>query len=336
MRCKKKLEAITILLLDHKASADYNDAQALQVAATAGDLDTVKLILKKGKPQPQSMRYGLPLVPPGPPRLRYDMIKSIIDAASTAGIPTPLLDIALLEAVDTRFPQIDLDYINLVVVAGADVNCLGGKSLQIAARRGSIELLELLVRSAPQPSSLTSAVPVAMRLLGAGLRMKFMILLDHGAQGPVVDQALAEAIGEEPLDENLVLELLEKANVDRHQGQALCNAVRCATKNIVASVIDLGHPDPRSRFAALLTVLEPTTGNRTAKLDLLLRSGIDQEGLDKALVQEISNGSNSNVYIIKKLLDYGASCSYDDGKSLELAVISKNSQVLKMSYLQKM
>lgn len=208
---QQKLEAITILLLDHKASADYNDAQALQIAAIAGDLDTVKLILSKGKPQPQSMRYVLPLVPLGPPRLRYDMTKSIIDAASTTGIPTPLFDIALMEAVDTQFPQIDLDYINLVVVAGADVNCLGGKSLQIAARRGSIELLELLVRSAPQPSSLASAAPVAMRLLGSGLRMKFtVILLDHGAQGPAVDQALTEAIGEEPLDENLVLNSWKK------------------------------------------------------------------------------------------------------------------------------
>ena len=31
-----------------------------------------------------------------------------------------------------------------------------------------------------------------------------VILLNHGAQGPAVDQTLTEAIGEEPLDENLV------------------------------------------------------------------------------------------------------------------------------------
>ena len=250
---------------------------------------------------------------------------SITDAASTAGIPTALLDIALMEAVDTQFPQIDLDYINLVVVAGADVNCLGGNSLQIAARRGSIELLELLVRSAPQPSSLTSAVPVAMRLLGAGLRMKFMvILLDHGAQGPAVDQALAEAIREEPLDENLVFKLLEKANVDHHQGQALCNAVRCATKKYRCICYRSWSSKPS------VTLCRSTNRTRAYdwKQNSKVRSGTDQEGLDKALVQEIRNGSNSNVYIIKRLLDYGASCSYDDGKSLELAVISKNSQVL--------
>ena len=70
---QQKLEDITRLLLDHEASSDYNDAQVLQIAASAGDLNTVNLILKKGKPKPESMRYVLPLVPSGPPRLRYNM-----------------------------------------------------------------------------------------------------------------------------------------------------------------------------------------------------------------------------------------------------------------------
>lgn len=327
---QQKLERVTILLLDHKASADYNDAQALQIAATAGDLETVNLILNKGKPQPQSMRYVLPLVPPGPQRLRYDMTKSIIDAASTAGIPTPLLDVALMEAVDTQFPQIDLDFVNLVIVAGADVNCLGGKSFQTAAKRRSIDLLELLVRSAPQPLSLSSAVPVAMRLVESDLRMKFMvILLDHGAQGPAVAQALIEAIGEKPLDEDLVLYLVNKANVNHQQGQPLCKAVKCANTSIVGSIIDLGHPNHRSRLAALSIVLEPSTGQRLAKLEVLLRAGIDQEGLDKALVQEISNESKTDIDVIKMLLSRKANCDYDGGKSLELAVSSRNNEVLR-------
>lgn len=327
---QQKVEDITVLLLDSKASADYDDAQALQVAATAGNLNAFKRILSKGKPKPQSMQYVLPLVPPGPPRLRYDMTKSIIDAASTAGISTPRLDAALMEAVDTQFPQIDLDLVNLIVGAGADVNCLGGKSFQIAAKKESIELLELLVRSKPQPSSLSSAVPVAMRLVESGLRMKVMaILMDHGAQGPAVAQALSDAIGEKPLDGNLVLYLLSKADVDHHQGQALCNAVKFASINIVASVLDLGRPNHRSRLAALPIVLDPATGDRLAKLDLLLEAGVDQMSLDKALVQEIRNGSNSDITVIEMLLTHNASCNHDGGKSLQLAVSSRNNKVLR-------
>ena len=328
---QQKLEDIVNLLLDHRASADYNDAQALQIAARAGDLNTVILILKKGKPKPQSMRHVLPLVPSGPPRLRYDMTKTIIDAASMAGIPPPLLDVALMEAVDTQSPQIDLDLVNLVIVAGANVNCLGGKPFQTAASRGSISLLEHLVRSKLQPSSLSSAVPVAMRIVDPGLRRKFVaILLDHGAQGPTVAQALAEAIGEKPLDEDLVLYLVNKADVDYHHGQALCNAVKFASKTVVANVIDHGHPNSHSRLAALPIALVPSTGDRLAKLDLLLRAGIDQEGLDKALVQEINNESNLDMNVIEMLLGRKANCNYDGGKSLELAVSSKNNELLRI------
>ena len=155
-----------------------------------------------------------------------------------AGIPPPLLDVALMEAVDTQSPQIDLDLVNLIIVAGADVNCLGGKPFQTAANRGSIDLLEFLVRSKLQPSSLSSAVPVAMKTMEPGLRRRFMvILLEHGAQGPTVAQALAEAIGEKPLDEDLVLCLVDKANVDHHHGKALCNAVKFASKTVVTTVM---------------------------------------------------------------------------------------------------
>ena len=327
---QQKLEGVTMLLLDHKASADYNDAQALQIAATAGDLGIVNLLLKKGRPQPQSMQYILPLVPHSPPQLRYDMTKSIIDAASTTGIPTQLLNVALMEAVDTQSPQYDLGLINLLIVAGADVNCSGGKSFQTAVKKGSFDLLEVLVKSAPQPSSLSSAIPIAMGLAEISLRRRIMVtLVDHGANGPTVAQALATAIEEKPRDEDLVLYLVSKANVDHRQGQALCSAVKFANRAIVASVIDQGHPNHRSRLAALSIVLEPSTEDRLAKLDLLLQAGIDQEGLDKALVQEISNESKGDINVIKWLLSSKASCNYSGGKSLELAVSSKNNDVLK-------
>ena len=333
---EKKLEHITTLLLDHKASADYNDAQALQIAASAGDLDTFNLILNKGKPQPQSMRFIFPLVPHDPPRLRYDMMKSIIEAASTVGIPTPLLDVALVKVVDSQSPEIDLDLINLIILAGADVNCLGGKPFQTAAKRGSIELLELLVRNAAQPSSLSSAVPIVMRLVEPVCRRKLMaMLLDHGAQGPAVAEALTEAVGKKPLDEDLILNLVPKADINHRHGRALCKAIKSADKKVVSCFIDLGRPNHQSRLAALQFTLKPTTADRAAKLDSLLRAGIDQEGLDRALVQEIGNGPSSDIDVIKMLLSRKASCNYDEGKSLELAVSSKNHQVLKYLVVSK-
>ncbi len=129
---------VTRLLLDHKASADYNDAQALQIAASAGDLSTVGLLLSKGRPRPHSMQYVLPLVPPGPQKLRYHMTKSIIDAASSVKIPPPLLDAALMQKIDSQSPEIDLPLSNILIVAGANVNHSNGICFRLATKRGRV------------------------------------------------------------------------------------------------------------------------------------------------------------------------------------------------------
>ena len=315
---------ITRLLLDHKASADYNDAQALQIAAGAADLGTVNLLLSKGRPRAHSMQYVLPLVPSGPQKLRYHMIKSIIDAAASTNIPTPLLDTALMQTIDSQSHEIDLPLVNLLIVAGANVNHSNGICFRLATKRGSLELLELLVTSSANPSSISSAVPEVARLPHTPLKRRIMtLLLEHGARGPTVSQALIDSLEEDPVDEDMVMALVGHADVNFRGGQALVLAMRLPTK-LVSSMIDLSKPDQQTRHAALLIALDPSTKARQAKLDLLLKAGIDQKSLDDALVQEISNGPSHSMTLVVSLLHHNASCNHDTGKAIELAIRSGN------------
>ena len=315
---------ITRLLLDHKASVDYNDAQALQIAASAADLSTVNLLLSKGRPRAHSMQYVLPLVPPGPQKLRYHMIKSVIDAAASAKIPTPLLDTALMQTIDSQSHEIDLPLVNLLIVAGANVNHSNGICFRLATKRGALELLELLVTSSANPSSIASAVPEVSRLPHTSLKRRIMtILLEYGARGPTVSQALIDSLEEDPVDEDMILALLGHADVNFRGGQALVLAMRLTTK-LVSSMIDLGKADQQTRNAALSMALDPSTKARQAKLDVLLKAGVDQKGLDDALVQEISNGPSHSITVVESLLQHHASCNHDTGKALELAIKSGN------------
>ena len=315
---------ITRLLLDHKASADYNDAQALQIAASAADLSTISLLLSKGRPRAHSMQYVLPLVPPGPQKLRYYMIKSILDAAAPVKIPTPLLDAALMQTIDTQSHEIDLPLANILIVAGANVNHSNGICFRLATKRGALELLELLVTSSANRSSISSAVPEVSRLPHSSLKRRIMtLLLDHGARGPALSQALIDALEEDLLDEDIVMALLAHADVNYRGGQALVLAMRLTTK-LVSSLIDLGKPDQQTLNAALSIALNPSTKDRQAKLDLLLKAGIDQKGLDDALVQEISNGPSHSITLVENLLHHHASCNHDTGKAMELAIKSGN------------
>lgn len=329
---QQKCLRITELLLNHQATVNHNNAQAVKMAVRMSDLKTVDLLLSRGRPQPQSMDYVLPWVPSGPPRLRYDMTKSIIDAASPDRISAPVLDVALTKAVDTNDREVDMDLVNLLISAGANVECSNGRCFKFAARKGSIELLNALMGNMSQPSPpwLSTVVPEIMKLTQPQLRRRLMVMiLDRGAHGPNVSQALIDAIEEDPVDEKLVFTLLTKANVDHSGGLALSRSVQCCTTKIVSSIIDVGKPKHQTRLAALTIAIEPVTKDREAKLNLLLRAGINQRGLDEALVQEVSNDPNSNMNIIKALLDCGASCEYDAGKVLKLSIRYMDHQLLK-------
>lgn len=322
---EQRLISISELLLNHKASVNYNEGQALQIYASGGDLESLKLLLNKGRPQQNLMQHVLPQIPSGPHQLRYNMAKSIVDAAQPIGIPTPILDAALMEAVDLPSELVDLDLVNLVLNAGADVNCLHGRCLQLATQRGCLELLELLVRHNPEPTSVSLAITKVVRLKQRALRCRAAtILLDHGAQGPHVSGALDDALGERRIDEELVHLLLTKADINYRRGQLLSKVVVSLSPSMVSSIIDFSKPEQAALIAALPALLDPCTKDRQAKLSSLLRAGTGRKALDSALIQEISNGAAYDFTIVKMLLDHGASCSHDSGKAIESAMLSKN------------
>jgi hypothetical protein len=55
-------------------------------------------------------------------------------------------------------------------------------------------------------------------------------------------------------------------------------------------------------------------------LDLILQAGASQRSLDQALVGDIRNHAAHDVSIVKSLLCYHASCNYDNGEALKIAV----------------
>ena len=326
---QQKLVGIIRLLLDHDASVDHNNAQAIQIAAGAGDLENLNMLLIKGRPRPQSMQFALPLVPNGPPGLRYDMVKLIIDAASSTGIPQPLLNNMLVEATKPTASRLELDFIDLILVAGADVNCSDGKCFQFAVKRKSIELLEVLVQKRPLPLSLSLAITGAIALGRSTLRYRIIaILLDHGAVGDAVSRALIDALDEDFVDEVLITSLIAKSDVNYGQGKALSKAIQRCSVNVVSSILASGKANLESLSAALFVALEDTTPGADGKLKLILEAGIAQERLNQALVLETRKGRACNTKIVRLLLDHDASCNYDHGKALKIAIRDNNVDVV--------
>ena len=320
------------LLLDHQANVNVENSQPLRMAASDGDEFVLNMLLSKGRPHPESMHHLLPLIPQSPLQLRLTLTESIIKAAGQNGIPASVLNNALLESLKRRPSQEDvyqslIPLADVLITAGASADFQRGKCFRLAAEIGSMKLFELLLSAMSEPSSLSPAMSICMKMKDSKQRREFVsILLKHGANGVEVNQALIDAIEERAMDKILVQSLLEKADLEYLGGQALAAAMRRSSVDLVASIIETGRTSNKTRVDAGQILFEPSTKHRKAKMSLLLRSGIKQEDLNNALVREISGERDSHV--IKLLLDHKASPSTDGGKPLEVAILHRDDQVL--------
>lgn len=333
---RKSVQSIN-LLLDHGASIEFNNSQPLQMATTGGDIEILNVLLSKGKPSPKSMQVVLPVVAESPLQLRFELTKSIINAAGRSGIAASVLDDSLLSALTRpshEFNQFLIPLIEILVTAGARVDCKRGKVFRLAAEFGSMELLELLIQNMSQPTSLSPAVRVCMKMRDLKKRQQFIgILLEHGANGMEVDQALIDAIEESLMDTFLIKSLLGKADLDYLSGRAILTAMRRDSVEVVQALIGTGRASRKTCLDALQVLIEPETSQRQVKLSLLLRSDIGQQGLDNALIQEICGERDEKI--VEMLLDHKASCEQDGGRSVELAIRYQDGKVLKQLIAQR-
>lgn len=319
------------LLLDHQADVNIESCQPIRMAVTGSDVVTLKLLLTKGRPDPKVMQDLLPLVPQTPLGVKLAMVESIINAAGQHKIDEAVLNDTLLDAL--RRPSQDgieqflIPLVDLLITTGASVDAQRGKCFRLAAETGSLRLMELLISSMSDPTSLSPAVEVSRKMGDPNSRRDFLcILAKHGAKGREIDQALVDSIEEVSVDKGLLQILLGNADLEYLGGRPLIAAMRLPSAAFMASIIDTGRTSRKIRLNAWQTLYEPGVKQRRTKANLLLQAGIGQEGLDKALIQEISG--KRDFHIVKLLLDQKASCDYDGGKSLALAIRYHDGEVL--------
>ncbi|KAL8992106.1 MAG: hypothetical protein Q9169_007368, partial [Polycauliona sp. 2 TL-2023] len=319
------------LLLDHGADVNRKSCHPIRIAVTGSDVVILKLLLTKGRPDPKAVQNLLPLIPRSPLSDTMVMVESIINAANQQKIDTAVLNDILLDAL--RHPSQDeiehflIPLVDLLITKGASVDIQQGKCFRLAAETGSLNLVKLLISRMSDQTSLSPAVEVSSKFGDLDRRREFLCTLaKNGARGREIDQALINSIEELPVDQELLQALLENADLEYLGGRALVAAMRLPSPTFVAIIMDSGRTSSHVRLNALQILFEPSVEQRRTKAEFLLRAGISQEGLDKALVQEV--GGKSNSHIIRLLLEYNASSDHHGGESLALAIRYHDDSIL--------
>jgi ankyrin repeat protein len=219
------------------------------------------------------------------------------------GARGPEVDQALVDAVADISSTRDPALITELVRRGADVNYDNGKVLQLAVSQVDLSLLRLLCNSRPTSSSASAALALAFSTNGDR----------HARTSEIIDLLLAHGV-----DEKLALHALQVAirggpdNID-------------IIKQLIAANIKLLSP------AFEYTIAMEDSERKAPILDILLKMGVGQDVLDKALAAESRNVvANNDTTSTKMLVERGASVSYNDGEALGIAVAARDSPLTEL------
>ncbi|KAH8756228.1 hypothetical protein F5883DRAFT_569323 [Diaporthe sp. PMI_573] len=203
----------------------------------------------------------------------------------------------------------------------ADVDHHGGEPLQLAAGSGLIDVLDLLIQRRPSVASLSKAVTRAVGVQDPRTRYATIkMLLEAGAHGPPVDEALTQSarLGQDHV--NLTCMILSYSSVDAACGRPLVSAVRSGCFDQVKALVELGKPSNATITTAWVEVQTVADADfQMMVYQLFLQSGrVDQSLCDKGLVGAAALGHTGKT-LCELMLKHGGSPARLGGQAIAVA-----------------
>lgn len=206
----------------------------------------------------------------------------------------------------------------------ADVDHRGGESVKLAAGSGLIDVLDLLIQRHPSVGSLNNAVTPAMGVHDARTRYNTVkMLLEAGAHGPLVDEALTQSakLGQDNV--KLTSMILHYSSVDVAFGRPLVSAVRSGCYEQVKTLVQLGNPSQATITASWVEVQTVADVDfQMMVYQLFLGTGnVDQSLCDKGLVGAAALG-HAGKGLCELMLKHGGSPKRRGGQAMAVAAKS--------------
>ncbi|KAF7512128.1 hypothetical protein GJ744_002290 [Endocarpon pusillum] len=315
------------LLIDHRASVNYQGGAALQEAIRARHVALLMLLLTKS-PSVASLANAFSTARQA--SCSRDQRLTMFDLLLQAGSTGIQLNQALIESA-RREPS-DLDIPRLLLRYDASVDFLNGEAMEIAVQSGSHPLLKLLVGSVHEKSSLEAAFLTARRTAFCSPRLRidiFQCLLEAGLRGVQVNEALIEAAQRDATDLQLPLVLLShQASVDFHSGRSLRIAVTAGNAALL-KVLLARRPEKTSIELAFRRARQAQLSDQQ-RIDIykcLLKEGVKQDAVNTALVEAVGTGS---VDLVQLILLHGGNVNSADGNCFVVAATQEDAKIFKV------
>ena len=324
---EQKQAELVDLLLAYDASVDYEGGSVIKHVILDGQNELMLKLLQK-KPSPISLSNAVnAAMTLDDLSIMYDVVKELLDAGAGGDAVNQALITAVKLSPDPQAYKI----VHLLLERGhADTNFQEGKALQLMAASGTVDVLQLLLASKPVVISVNAAFPFAIEIQDASLRQVVVeMLLQAGATGRVVDQALVTAAKTGADGIPLVTLLLSKASIDFENGMALREAIKLRCFELIQTLL-AARPSLETLTAAWAEVTVFSYDEFQFKLfHALLELGMRGDPVAHSLVVATKKGA-LGFELCKLLLTYGASVDYGNGEAMVVAVQYSNIEVLEL------
>lgn len=286
-------------LLSSGAPVASSDKSPVFTAVAKKDTRSLQMLLNT-HPSPEVLARAFPLL-----RTGY----SVSERFSTSrlllshGARGPEVDQALVDSVADVTSTRDPALITELVRSGADVNYDGGKALQVAASQVDLSTLRLLCNARPSPLSASAALALSFDSNGSR----------HSRTAEIINLLVAQGVDEKPA--------LQALQVAINGGPDNIDIV----KQLIAANIRLLSP----AFEYTIGLNDPK--QKAPILDVLLKMGVGQDTLDKALATESRKVVvNNDTTSTKMLVEKGASVSHNAGEALSVAVAGRQTSLTEL------
>ncbi|KDN67062.1 hypothetical protein CSUB01_10086 [Colletotrichum sublineola] len=284
------LKLLQVLLVQGKADINVDNGIAMASAIHNHDPPVLQTLLTHGKPTATTLHRAInefgQLVFSD---TKAEKLEILLQKATTKA---PFNDVLVKEVhalLQTLPEHRQLSIVKILLGAGADVNSHNAAALCHAVAASDTQITDLLFAARPNPASLASALPHALRIADPMDRLEFsQKLLDAGAPSAEANRALGFAINTYTNDIPLLRTLSQKANTS--DGEALVSAVKKERPDIVELVLQQKHPLPVLNDAFAEAALLNNREARAAICEILLHHGASGSVLSDALLAAAADG----------------------------------------------
>jgi ankyrin repeat protein len=306
------------LLLGFGASANFQNARALQIAISAGNVEVCRLLLASGVEQP-NIALAFPatsgIVDRG---TRYELMKSLLEAGKY-GIGQ---DQALVQACQEAI-QYDLTHVDLLLEYQASANFNDGAAVLASVDTSNLPLLKRLVHTGLNRRTMADACTLIRRkdFTRDERYQMLQTLLSVFSDEDQASVALIEAVERDPQDIKTASLLLDHgASLETKHALAM-QLVASAGSLELLNILLSKNPSQSCRDICFNSVATSLLSNdqRLPVYRALLETGITQDMISAALF-EATGLEIIDTSVLSLLIDFNASLDYDNGSAIHRVV----------------